>query len=64
MSSLMLLLQVHFITKEWAERNGKDWEPYWKDEDTKMLHFIGKDNIVFHCIIFPAMLKAEGSFIL
>lgn len=51
-------------TKEWAERNGKDWEPYWKDEDTKMLHFIGKDNIVFHCIIFPAMLKAEGSYIL
>ena len=51
-------------TKEWAERNGKDWEPYWKDEDTKMLYFIGKDNIVFHCIIFPAMLKAEGSYIL
>lgn len=51
-------------TKEWAERNGKDWEPYWKNEDTKMLHFIGKDNIVFHCIIFPAMLKAEGSYIL
>ncbi|MGE5420419.1 MAG: methionine--tRNA ligase [Chloroflexota bacterium] len=41
-----------------------DWEKYWKDEDTKMVHFIGKDNIVFHCIIFPAMLKAEGSFIL
>ena len=51
-------------TKEWAEKEGKDWEPYWKDEDTKMLHFIGKDNIVFHCIIFPSMLKAEGSFIL
>ncbi len=41
-----------------------EWEKYWKDEDTKMVHFIGKDNIVFHCIIFPAMLKAEGSFIL
>jgi methionyl-tRNA synthetase len=41
-----------------------DWEKYWKDEETKMIHFIGKDNIVFHCIIFPAMLKAEGSFIL
>jgi methionyl-tRNA synthetase len=40
------------------------WEKYWKDKDTKMVHFIGKDNIVFHCIIFPAMLKAEGSFIL
>lgn len=41
-----------------------DWEKYWKDEETKMVHFIGKDNIVFHCIIFPAMLKAEGTFIL
>jgi len=51
-------------TKEWAAREGKDWEPYWKSEDTKLVHFIGKDNIVFHCIIFPAMLKAEGSFIM
>ncbi|MCW8982144.1 MAG: methionine--tRNA ligase subunit beta, partial [Altibacter sp.] len=51
-------------TKEWARQVGKDWEPYWKDSETKLLHFIGKDNIVFHCIIFPAMLKAEGSFIL
>ncbi len=51
-------------TKEWAAREGKDWEPYWKDENTKLIHFIGKDNIVFHCIIFPAMLKAEGSYIL
>ena len=51
-------------TKEWAEREGKDWEPYWKDKDTKMVHFIGKDNIVFHCIIFPSMLKAHGDFIL
>ena len=50
-------------TKEWAVREGKDWVPYWKDADTKLVHFIGKDNIVFHCIIFPAMLKAEGSFI-
>ena len=41
-----------------------DWEKYWKDPETRMLHFIGKDNIVFHCIIFPAMLKAEGSYIL
>lgn len=41
-----------------------DWEKYWKSDDTKMVHFIGKDNIVFHCIIFPAMLKAEGSYIL
>jgi len=41
-----------------------DWEKYWKDEETKLVHFIGKDNIVFHCIIFPAMLKAEGSYIL
>jgi len=51
-------------TKEWAAREGKNWEDYWKKEDTKLVHFIGKDNIVFHCIIFPAMLKAEGSFIL
>ncbi|WP_203256523.1 methionine--tRNA ligase [Hyunsoonleella ulvae] len=51
-------------TKEWAEREGKDWESYWKDKDTKLVHFIGKDNIVFHCIIFPSMLKAEGSYIL
>ena len=51
-------------TKEWARANGKDWEPYWKDKETTLLHFIGKDNIVFHCIIFPAMLKAEGSYIL
>lgn len=51
-------------TKEWALREGKDWEPYWKSEDTKLVHFIGKDNIVFHCIIFPAMLKAEGTYIL
>ncbi|MDX1720769.1 MAG: methionine--tRNA ligase, partial [Salegentibacter mishustinae] len=51
-------------TKEWAEREGKDWEPYWKDENTKLVHFIGKDNIVFHCIIFPVMLKAHGDYIL
>jgi methionyl-tRNA synthetase len=51
-------------TKEWAEREGKDWEPYWKSNDTKLVHFIGKDNIVFHCVIFPAMLKAEGSYIM
>lgn len=51
-------------TKEWAAREGKDWEPYWKDQDTKLVHFIGKDNIVFHCVIFPAMLKAEGNYIL
>ena len=51
-------------TKEWAEREGKDWEPYWKDESTKLVHFIGKDNIVFHCIIFPSMLEANGDYIL
>ena len=51
-------------TKEWAAKKGIDWEPYWKDKDTKLVHFIGKDNIVFHCIIFPCMLKAEGSYIL
>ena len=51
-------------TKEWAEENKKDWQPYWKDKDTALIHFIGKDNIVFHCIVFPAMLKADGSYIL
>lgn len=51
-------------TIEWASKNNKDWEPYWKDKDTQLVHFIGKDNIVFHCVIFPAMLKAEGSYIL
>ena len=51
-------------TKEWAEKNNTDWKPYWKDKNTKLIHFIGKDNIVFHCIIFPAMLHAEGSFVL
>jgi len=51
-------------TKEWAQRVGKNWEDYWKDENTELYHFIGKDNIVFHCIIFPSMLKAEGSYIL
>lgn len=50
-------------TKEWAKAKGVDWEPYWKSEDTKLVHFIGKDNIVFHCIIFPAILKTLGSFI-
>ena len=51
-------------TKEWAAEKGIDWEPYWKDEETKLVHFIGKDNIVFHCIIFPAILKTHGAFIL
>ena len=51
-------------TKEWAGNNGIDWEPYWKDKETELIHFIGKDNIVFHCIIFPIMLHASGSYIL
>ncbi len=51
-------------TKEWALINNKNWEDYWKAEDTKLVHFIGKDNIVFHCIIFPSMLKAHGDYIL
>ena len=51
-------------TKEWAAKNKKDWEPYWKDEETSLVHFIGKDNIVFHCIIFPCILKAAGDYIL
>ena len=51
-------------TKEWAEKNDRDWRPYWQQEDTRLIHFIGKDNIVFHCIIFPCILKAEGSYVL
>ncbi len=51
-------------TKAWAMEKGKDWEPYWKDQGTRLIHFIGKDNIVFHCIIFPIILKAHGGYIL
>ena len=51
-------------TKEWAKKENKNWEPYWKDKNTKLVHFIGKDNIVFHCIIFPIILKAHGEYIL
>jgi methionyl-tRNA synthetase len=50
-------------TRQWAKDNGKDWEPYWNDKDTKLVHFIGKDNIVFHCIIFPVMLKLHGNIL-
>ncbi len=51
-------------TQEWAEKNNKNWELYWKDKETRLVHFIGKDNIVFHCIIFPVMLKAHEDYIL
>ncbi|MFP4526358.1 MAG: methionine--tRNA ligase [Bacteroidales bacterium] len=51
-------------TKAWAEEKGKDWELFWKDKETRLIHFIGKDNIVFHCLIFPSMLKAHGEYIL
>ena len=51
-------------TKQWAKDNNTEWEPYWKDENTKLVHFIGKDNIVFHCLIFPVILKAHGGYIL
>ena len=51
-------------TKQWALDNGKDWKTYWQDNDTALIHFVGKDNIVFHCLIFPAMLKAHGDFVL
>ncbi|MCC6599818.1 MAG: methionine--tRNA ligase [Crocinitomicaceae bacterium] len=51
-------------TKVWADKNGKNWEDYWKKEDTRLIHFIGKDNIVFHCIIFPIILHQHGEFIL
>lgn len=52
------------FTKEWAEKNGKDWKDYWQSEGSDLVHFIGKDNIVFHCIIFPAMMKAHGNYIM
>jgi methionyl-tRNA synthetase len=51
-------------TKQWAMDHGKDWKPYWQDKETALIHFIGKDNIVFHCLIFPAILKAKGDYIL
>ncbi|AWN82147.1 Methionine--tRNA ligase [Candidatus Cardinium hertigii] len=51
-------------TKEWAQIHQVDWEPFWKDPNTTLIHFLGKDNIVFHCIIFPVMLQAHGTFIL
>ena len=51
-------------TIEWARKNNKDWEPYWQDLDTELIHFIGKDNIVFHCIIFPCILHASEKYIL
>ncbi|HEU4574188.1 MAG TPA: methionine--tRNA ligase [Chitinophagaceae bacterium] len=50
-------------TKQWAADNHRDWQPYWYDQDTKLVHFIGKDNIVFHCIIFPVMLKLHGNIL-
>ena len=50
-------------TKQWAINNNKDWKPYWYDQDTQLVHFIGKDNIVFHCIIFPVMLKLHGNIL-
>ena len=50
-------------TKQWALDNNKDWKPYWYDSDTKLVHFIGKDNIVFHAIIFPVMLKLHGNIL-
>ncbi len=49
-------------TKQWAKENNKDWEKYWKDEESAIVHFIGKDNIVFHCLIFPSILKAYGDY--
>ena len=50
-------------TKQWALNNDKDWRPYWEDKETKLVHFIGKDNIVFHCLIFPVMLKLHGNIL-
>ncbi len=50
------------FTQEWAAKTGKNWKDYWQSEDSELIHFIGKDNIVFHCIIFPAMMKAHGDY--
>jgi methionyl-tRNA synthetase len=50
-------------TKQWGINNNKDWSPYWNDKETKLIHFVGKDNIVFHCIIFPVMLKLHGNIL-
>ena len=52
------------FTQEWAEKTGKNWKDYWQNENSELVHFIGKDNIVFHCIIFPSMMKAHGDYIL
>ncbi|MES2373169.1 MAG: methionine--tRNA ligase [Bacteroidota bacterium] len=50
-------------TKQWSVNTGRDWRPYWEDKETKLVHFIGKDNIVFHCLIFPVMLKLHGNIL-
>ena len=52
------------FTQEWAEKNGENWKDFWQNEETDLIHFIGKDNIVFHCIIFPSMMKAHGDYIM
>ena len=52
------------FTQEWTEKNGKNWKDFWQNEETDLIHFIGKDNIVFHCIIFPSMMKAHGDYIM
>lgn len=51
-------------TQEWAAAQGKDWKPFWQGDNTQLVHFVGKDNIVFHCIVFPTMLEAHGGFVL
>ncbi|WP_374329353.1 methionine--tRNA ligase [Soonwooa sp.] len=52
------------FTQQWAEKNGKNWKDYWQNPESDLIHFIGKDNIVFHCIIFPAMMKAHGNYVM
>jgi len=56
--------RIHFFYQRMGKKKGLDWKPYWCDQDTQLVHFIGKDNIVFHCIIFPVMLKASEQYIL
>ena len=57
---LMRQLVIFLSPKNGQKKNGKNWEDYWQSNDSDLIHFIGKDNIVFHCIIFPAMMKAHG----
>ena len=64
MFGLMRLLATYHRQKNGQREKNIDWKPYWQSHDTKLVHFIGKDNIVFHCIIFPIILKNLGSYVM